>query len=84
MLAAKDEDRIGAAWLIRADQPGDEQLEITLVADVVVPEIFTPDTALNAKIVDAKDQFEVPEVEELPTPTPEQVAKNKEKWGYTG
>ncbi len=52
--------------------------------DEQVPEIFQDDVALNAKILDAKDQFEVPEVEELPTPTPEQVAKNKEKWGYTG
>ncbi len=50
--------------------------------DQQVPAVFEKDTALNAKIIDLKDQFEVPEVGEKPRPTPEQVAENKKKWGY--
>ena len=53
-----------------------------ILQDEQVPESFQDDTALNAKIVDFKDQFEVPEVEEKPAPSPEQVAENKQKWGY--
>ena len=50
--------------------------------DQQVPAVFEADIALNAKIVDVKDQFEVPEVKEKARPTPEQVAENKKKWGY--
>ena len=42
------------------------------------------DIALNAKILDDKDSFEVPEVEEKAKPTPEQVEENKTKWDYAG
>jgi ferredoxin len=52
--------------------------------DEQVPEIFQADIDTNAKIVDFKDKFEVPEVTEKPKPTPEQVAENKKKWGYGG
>ena len=52
--------------------------------DEQVPEIFVDDVALNAQILDVKDSFSVPEVEEKPKPTPEQVEENKLKWGYTG
>ena len=52
--------------------------------DKQVPEIFQADIDLNAKIVDAKDQFEVSEVTEKPKPTPEQVEENKKKWGFGG
>jgi ferredoxin len=52
--------------------------------DEQVPEIFQADIDLNARIVDAKDQFEVSEVIEKPKPTPEQVEENKKKWGYGG
>jgi ferredoxin len=52
--------------------------------DEQVPEVFQADTALNAKVVDAKDQFKVPDVVEKEKPAPEQVAKNKAKWGYDG
>jgi hypothetical protein len=34
-------------------------------------------------VVDLKDDFSVPEVEEKPKPSPEQVEENKAKWGYT-
>ena len=50
--------------------------------DEQVPEVFQSDIALNAKIVDVADQREVPEKEDKPAPTPEQIEKNKEKWGY--
>jgi ferredoxin len=52
--------------------------------DEQVPEVFQVDIDLNAKIVDLKSQFAVPEVAEKPKPTPEQVEENKKKWGYTG
>jgi len=52
--------------------------------DEQVPEIFQDDVALNTKIVDLKDAFAVPEVEEKPKPGPEQIEKNKLKWGYSG
>ncbi len=45
--------------------------------------MFQDDTALNAKILDLKDQFSVPEVQEKDKPTPEQIDANKAKWGYT-
>jgi ferredoxin len=51
--------------------------------DEQVPEVFEEDTALNAKILEYKDEFSVPEVEEKTKPTPEQIAENKAKWGYT-
>ena len=50
--------------------------------DEQVPQVFTEDTALNAKIVDTRDEFEVPEMPDTERPTPEQVAENKSKWGY--
>ena len=51
--------------------------------DEQVPEVFHEDIALNAKIVDVAEQRQVPEHVEKPSPTPEQVSENKEKWGYT-
>lgn len=50
--------------------------------DERVPAVFAADTELNAKIIDAKDSFEVPDVEEKDKPSPEQVQANKEKWSY--
>ena len=52
--------------------------------DEQVPEIFSADIALNAKVVDQRDDFEVPEKPETDTPTPEDVKANKEKWGFGG
>ncbi len=52
--------------------------------DEQVPEILQEDISLNAKMLDFKDQFSVPEVEEKVKPTPEQVEENKKKWGYGG
>src|SRR5262245_37169074 len=44
--------------------------------DEQVPEVFQGDIGLNAKVVDAKDQFSVPEVGEKEKPTPEQIEAN--------
>ena len=52
--------------------------------DEQVPSVFEADTALNAKMLECKDEFRVPEVEDKPNPTPEQIAANKQKWGLTG
>ena len=52
--------------------------------DEQVPEPFTDDVALNAKIVDIADLRAVPEHVEKATPTPEQISENKDKWGYSG
>ena len=49
-----------------------------------MPEVLQEDIAINAKILDAKDDFSVPDVEEKPKPTPEQIEENKQKWGYSG
>ena len=52
--------------------------------DEQVPDVFNGDIALNAKIVDIRDEFEVPEKPDAEVPSPEQVKANKEKWGYDG
>ena len=52
--------------------------------DEQVPEVFREDIALNARCVDTKDDFSVPEVEEKEKPSPEQIEANKQKWGYAG
>ncbi len=52
--------------------------------DEQVPDLFEADTALNARIVDVRDQFEVPEKGDGDPPSPEEVKANKEKWGYDG
>jgi len=52
--------------------------------DEQVPPVFRDDTALNARIVEAKGDFQVPPKAEKPRPTPEQIAENKQKWGYVG
>ena len=52
--------------------------------DEQVPDVFASDTPLNAKIVDIRDEFEVPDKEDQPVPSPEQIKANKEKWSYDG
>ena len=52
--------------------------------DEQVPDVFNADIALNAKIIDIRDEFEVPEKPDKEIPTPEQVKANKQKWGYDG
>lgn len=55
-----------------------------VLEDVEVPSIFSDDIDLNAAISDQKHLFEVPEVEKRPTPTADQTAANRERWGYHG
>ena len=53
--------------------------------DEQVPEIFQSDVALNAKIIDERDEFEVPERDDdVDVPSPDDVEANKAKWGYAG
>ena len=51
--------------------------------DEQVPGVFEADTVLNAKILSSKDDFSVPEVEDMTKPSPEQIEENKSKWGYS-
>jgi ferredoxin len=51
--------------------------------DEQVPDVFQEDIALNARIMEVKQEFSVPEVQEKDKPTPEQIEENKEKWGYS-
>lgn len=46
-----------------------------------VPELFHSDIALNAQTGEVPTRFRVKEFQEKPTPTPEEVAQNKRKWG---
>ena len=41
-------------------------------------------TPRNANSLGAADERQVPEHLEKPTPTPQQISENKEKWGYKG
>ena len=50
--------------------------------DEQVPNVFEADTALNAKMLEDKDSFSVPETSEEEKPSPEQIEANKAKWGY--
>jgi hypothetical protein len=46
-----------------------------------VPDLFKDDIALNAKTVETPEQFRVKKYEEKPSPTPDEIAENKRKWG---
>jgi hypothetical protein len=46
-----------------------------------VPDLFKDDIALNAKTVETPEQFRVKNYEEKPSPTPDEIAENKRKWG---
>ena len=52
--------------------------------DEQVPTVFEADVAENAKIVDERDDFEVPERADVDVPTPDIISENKEKWNYAG
>jgi ferredoxin len=51
--------------------------------DEQVPEVFVKDTELNAAITERREEFEVPEHEDVDPPTPEQVEENRQKWAYS-
>jgi hypothetical protein len=46
--------------------------------------VFQEDVALNAKIVEERDDFEVPERVDTEVPSADLIAANKAKWGYAG
>lgn len=48
--------------------------------DEEVPSLFADDVNLNASILELKENFRVPEVEDKPKPSPEEVEDNKRKW----
>ena len=52
--------------------------------DEQVPDVFQSDIPLNVKIVDTPDDRQVPEKEDKPRPSAEQIAENKQKWSYSG
>ena len=49
-----------------------------------VPEVFAEDTPLNYRMMEHTEDFEVCPHDNKQNPSPEEVAKNREKWGYTG
>lgn len=51
--------------------------------DEQVPEVFREDVSLNARIVEERDDFEVPERADTEVPSADRIAANKAKWGYT-
>ena len=50
--------------------------------DERVPDVFQGDIALNGRVPESQDNFQVPEIEPKDKPTPEQVVENKTKWNY--
>ena len=48
------------------------------------PTPFRDDIKLNAAMVDNQADFKVAPHEKIPHPTADQVAANKQKWGWTG
>ena len=47
------------------------------------PAVFHDDIALNYKMMENKDDFEVSPSEENPKPSAEEIEANKAKWGWT-
>jgi len=52
--------------------------------DMSVPDALKDDVETNAAMVEARDDFSVPEHDEKTPPTPDQVRENKRKWGLDG
>src|SRR5512140_479457 len=50
--------------------------------EVSVPDVFKADTALNAAIMENMGDFKVGPQKKIEHPTADQVAANKQKWGY--
>ena len=46
--------------------------------------IFRAEIALNAKIVDVKDEIRVTAIVGKPSPSPEEVEASHRKWGDSG
>lgn len=52
--------------------------------EVAVPDVFESDTPLNYAMVDDEADFEVAGHEQTEHPTSDQIAENKQKWGWDG
>ena len=52
--------------------------------EVAVPDMFKDDIPLNYRMMEHKDEFRVPQHVKKEHPSAEQVAANKEKWGWAG
>jgi ferredoxin len=51
--------------------------------EVAVPEVFAEDTKLNYAMMERASEFAVKKQVKTDHPTPEQVAENKKKWGWS-
>jgi ferredoxin len=51
--------------------------------EVAVPQVFADDTKLNYAMMERAGEFAVKKQEKVEHPTPEQVAANKQKWGWS-
>ena len=49
-----------------------------------MPDVFKDDTPLNYKIMEDMSDFKVAQHKKIDHPTAEQVAANKQKWGWAG
>ena len=69
----------------QADHHGVYRHPLRLSPDLILlPEVFAEDTPLNYRMMDHVDDFEVCPHDNKANPSPEEVAKNREKWGYSG
>ncbi len=49
--------------------------------DSAVPDVFKDDIGLNAQLVGHEAEMKVPQHEDKPKPTPDELQTNKTKWG---
>jgi ferredoxin len=52
--------------------------------EVAVPDVFAEDTPLNYAMKDHMEDFQVAQNKKVAHPTAEEIAANKQKWGWTG
>jgi len=52
--------------------------------EVSVPDVFKADIKLNYDVKDNGGDFKVAQYKKIPHPTADQVAANKNKWGWAG
>jgi ferredoxin len=52
--------------------------------EVAVPDVFQDDTPLNYAMKDHMDDFKVAQHKKIPHPTADEIAANKQIWGWTG
>jgi ferredoxin len=52
--------------------------------EVAVPDVFQEDIPLNYAMKDYADDFKVAQHQKKAHPTADEIAANKQKWGWTG